>query len=59
MMSAMCDPAWPIFLSDFPTVMPGVSIGTMKAETWAFLGSASFDVRAMMTAIFASGALVI
>ena len=56
--SAMCDPAWPIFLSGLPVETPGVSIGTMKALTCAFLGSASFSVRAMISATSAWGALV-
>ena len=39
--------------------MPGVSIGTIKAETCAFLGKASLLVRAMISATLANGALVI
>ena len=58
MMSAIWLPACPIFLSDLPTLMPAVSIGTIKAETCAFLGKASLLVRAMINATFANGALV-
>ena len=59
MMSEMCEPDWPIFLSGLPRETPGESIGTRKAETCAFLGSASLLVRAMISATSAWGALVI
>ena len=55
MMSAIWLPDWPIFLSDLPIDTPGASIGTMKAETWAFLGRFSFEVRAMIRPTFAKG----
>ena len=59
MMSEICEPDCPIFLSGEPVETPGAFIGTRKALTCAFLGSASLLVRAMISATSAWGALVI
>ena len=57
MTSQVWAPRWPIFLSILPSVRPGVSFSTMKAEM-APAPRLAGSVRAITVKMLASGALV-